>query len=152
MELKFFKSVPEVHAYVWRELIETLQDDLARMIKEERQHYDDNDRDEMRRKIADIAAVCPVELPEYANLLLLETDRSARVDGQGSTLYDERIRGQYIEWYAWGDGSDEVKALDSASRDHIDALLAEDYREGELQFCLPHKGDMIVRGYWRIKA
>lgn len=153
--LKFFKSVPEVHAYVWRELIESLQDDLGRMIKDERQHYDDVDRAEMRKRIMDIVNVCPVELPAFADLLLLGHDRSVWIDGQGSTHYEERIRGTFVEWYVWGDGQEHVTALDAASREHIDKLLSEDYREGELSVTVPPNvhglDDLTVRGYWRIK-
>lgn len=154
--LKFFKTMPEVHAYVWRELVESLHDDLLRMCKEEHQHYDDVDRAEMRKKIMDIVNVCPVELPKFADLLCFEYDRSARDDGQSGDVHTACIAGTGggtdVEWYVWGEGSDDVTELDEASVEHIRSYVIQGYREGELAIAIPGIDDEVCCGYWRIKV
>lgn len=55
-----------------------------------------------------------------------------------------------IEWYAWGEGSDGVKVLDDVSRDRVNHLITQGFREGELNIAT-NDTDMI-RGYWRLAA
>jgi len=56
-ELSHFASIEDAVNYMTRELIATLQGDLGRMEREERQHYIDEDREEMRKRIADLETV-----------------------------------------------------------------------------------------------
>lgn len=70
MKLKHFDGVPAVLAYVTSELLDTLRDDLSKQEGDESEHYTDEDRQEMRDRIADIESISPVveSVPE-----LLET-------------------------------------------------------------------------------
>ncbi|MFP3556380.1 hypothetical protein SB861_37555 [Paraburkholderia sp. SIMBA_049] len=54
-----FASRDDVVQYIGNELLSSLQDDLSRMEREERRHYTDEDRQEMRNRIADVQAVIP---------------------------------------------------------------------------------------------
>lgn len=57
-----FQHFPDESAaleYIRAELLATLQDDLDRMEREESQHYSDEDRDEMRARIADLESIMP---------------------------------------------------------------------------------------------
>lgn len=55
--LKHFKTHDEVMSFVESELLATLRDDLDRMEGNEAHHYTDEDREELRNKIADIETV-----------------------------------------------------------------------------------------------
>lgn len=57
MKLKHFTSMTEAVTYMTTELLSTLRDDLARMEKQEREHYEDEDRETMRMRIADLESV-----------------------------------------------------------------------------------------------
>ena len=52
--MRHFESKASALAYVYSELIATLQDDLDRMEGSEREHYTNEDRAEMIARIADI--------------------------------------------------------------------------------------------------
>ena len=56
-ELSHFASIEDAVNYMTHELIATLQDDLGRMEREERQHYTDEDREVMRKRLADLETV-----------------------------------------------------------------------------------------------
>lgn len=57
--LQFFPNDAAALAYIRSELLATLRDDLARQEGEERHHYDDADRAEMRARIADLESIMP---------------------------------------------------------------------------------------------
>jgi hypothetical protein len=76
-------------------------------------------------------------------------DSSARA--QGSDVHVTEIAQVFVEWYVWGDDADKVKALDTASHEHIRSYLLQGYREGELNVMLPNGDDGEVRGFWRRK-
>lgn len=57
MKLNHFASIAEAVTYMTTELLATLRDDLARMEKQEREHYTDEDRETMRLRIADLESV-----------------------------------------------------------------------------------------------
>jgi hypothetical protein len=60
LQLQHFTRPQEVCGYITYELLETLKDDLQRMESHEQQHYTDEDREEMRNKIADVEMVSPL--------------------------------------------------------------------------------------------
>lgn len=53
-KLKFFDNVEDVLTYITGELVSTLRDDLDRMEGDERKHYSNEDRKDMKAKIHDI--------------------------------------------------------------------------------------------------
>ncbi|MCG7871032.1 MAG: hypothetical protein JAZ11_02890 [Candidatus Thiodiazotropha lotti] len=57
MKLKYFSSITEAVTYMTTELLSTLRDDLARMERQEREHYMDEDRETMRWRIDDLESV-----------------------------------------------------------------------------------------------
>jgi hypothetical protein len=59
MKLKHFASPYAVLAYIRDELVATLHDDLNRQEGDERARYTDEDREEMRNRIADVEAILP---------------------------------------------------------------------------------------------
>ena len=59
LTLQHFTGLGDVLCYITSELLATLQDDLIRMDGREAEHYDDEDRETMRRKIADIEKIAP---------------------------------------------------------------------------------------------
>lgn len=59
MPLQFWKTEAEALDYIRAEFLATLRDDLDRMEREERQHYEDSDREEMRARIADLESIMP---------------------------------------------------------------------------------------------
>lgn len=58
-KLQFWKTEAEVLDYIRNEFLATLNDDLERMEGAERQHYEDEDREEMRARIADLESIMP---------------------------------------------------------------------------------------------
>ena len=59
MALQYFKDESAALEYIRAELLATLRDDLDRQEGEESQHYSDDDRQEMRARIADLESVMP---------------------------------------------------------------------------------------------
>jgi uncharacterized protein (DUF1786 family) len=59
-KMQLFHDPEGALAYAMSEIVATLHDDLERMENSERQHYTDDDRDEMRARIADIEAIAPL--------------------------------------------------------------------------------------------
>lgn len=59
MELKnsYWLHPQDVVDYIQQEIVDTLEEDLRKMEREERQHYTDEDRQDMRNRIADVKAV-----------------------------------------------------------------------------------------------
>lgn len=56
-KMKHFDSPEGALSYLTSELLETLKDDLGKMEREERRHYTNDDRKEMKAKIADIETI-----------------------------------------------------------------------------------------------
>ena len=57
--MKQFHTPQHCLDYLLAEIVDTLRDDLERQEGSERQHYDDEDRKNMRDTIADIEAITP---------------------------------------------------------------------------------------------
>lgn len=57
--MQHFTDEAAALAYIKDELISTLQDDLYRMEGKDSASYEDEDRDEMRARIADLEAIMP---------------------------------------------------------------------------------------------
>lgn len=57
LRLRHFENVQAVCDYIAQEFEETLQDDYDKMCGDERQHYENEDRADMRGKLADVRAV-----------------------------------------------------------------------------------------------
>lgn len=57
--MQHFTDEAAAIAYIKDELISTLQDDLYRMEGKESASYEDEDREEMRARIADLEAIMP---------------------------------------------------------------------------------------------
>lgn len=57
--MKHFETEGDALAYVMPELIATLEDDLGRMEGAESQHYEDEERAEMKARIADLRQIEP---------------------------------------------------------------------------------------------
>ncbi|MBK3780085.1 hypothetical protein G3A43_07430 [Paraburkholderia aspalathi] len=53
-----------------------------------------------------------------------------------------------IGWNVWGEGSEEIDELDSASSDHIDSQIRYGFSEGELN--ISDNDGNTYRGYWEI--
>ena len=67
MQLEYFSAASGAIAYIQDEIVATLEEDLSRMERDERRHYTDEDRAEMRARINDVQLVianCPwIALP-----------------------------------------------------------------------------------------
>lgn len=59
MKLQHFGTTGDALDFIKSEILSTMETDLERMTSWESQHYDDESRDAMRAKIADIKAILP---------------------------------------------------------------------------------------------
>ena len=57
--MQYFTNEAAALAYIQAEFMATLEDDLGNMEHSEREHYTDEDRDQMRARIADLQAIMP---------------------------------------------------------------------------------------------
>ena len=54
---KYWAHPQDVVDYIQAEIVDTLEEDLRKMEREERAHYTDEDRQDMRNRIMDVKAV-----------------------------------------------------------------------------------------------
>ncbi len=66
MTMQRFLSPQHCLDYALAEIIDTLRDDLDRQEGNEREHYTDEDRENMRATIADIEAITPDVIAAFA--------------------------------------------------------------------------------------
>ncbi len=85
LKLRHFKTFNEVVAYVFDELTSTLADDLDRMTRAERAHYTNDDRKDMRSRIADIRKVQPV----VGNVLTLFDESLSAWEDEEESVQEE---------------------------------------------------------------
>ena len=66
MKLKFFASISDAVEYMTREVLSTLRSDLSRMNFVRRDFFTDEDREEMRARIADLKQIIPAVMAAFA--------------------------------------------------------------------------------------